>query len=354
MDINIQNEYLIFLIATLAGIIFGYLLIRPLFKYFEKKASVRRFHYLRILLHSLAPISPLIGLGVALNVLLVEKRIGIQSELLLKSVKVITVVILTYITGEIFVYIYDRYSKAKTGRATSLYHILIRILTYSSGLIVIFNLLGIEIAPILTALGVGGLAVALALQDTLSNLFSGLHILAARQLKPGDYIRLETGEEGYVVDINWRNTEIKTLLENIVIIPNSKIASTVTTNFFTIQKNLYFHVIIGVHYDSNLEHVEKVTLEVAENLAKENPHVPSHFKPRVRFMEFDNSSINLRVWLASDLYENQFQIRHDFIKNIHKRYAKEGIVIPFPIRTIYYGTHDQPPAATGDGEKNDH
>ena len=337
MENFFNNDYVAYAVAGIVGAIFGYIIIRPVLSFFEKKASGRKYHYLRVLLRSLRQISPLIGLGIGLNMLCFVEHLSIQSEALLKSIQVITIVIFTYIAAEIIVFVYDRYSRAKMGTATSLYHILIRLLTYASGLILVFRLLGIEIAPILTALGVGGLAVALALQDTLSNLFSGLHILAAGQLKPGDYIRLDSGEEGYVVDINWRNTEIKTLLENIIIVPNSKIASAVTTNFFTVQKNLYFHIIIGVHYDSDLEVVESITLEEAEKLAKENPSIPAHFKPRVRFMEFADSSINLRVWLASDIYENQFKIRHDFIKRIHKRYAEQGIVIPFPIRTIYYG-----------------
>ncbi|RMG21032.1 MAG: mechanosensitive ion channel family protein [Bacteroidetes bacterium] len=335
MKTFIQNEYLIFAIALLLGLLLGQFLIKWAIERFRKQASRKRLPYVGVLLRSLSSISPLIGVVMALNMLRIEAIAGISSNLLEKSITVLTVVIATYIVGEVLVFVYDRYSKYKAGKATSLYHILIRILTYICGALVVFNLLGIEVTPILTALGVGGLAVALALQDTLSNLFSGVHILVAKQLKPGDYIRLDSGEEGYVVDINWRNTEIKTLLENIVIIPNSKIASSVTTNYFAVQKNLFFHVIVGVHYDSDLRQVEQVTLEVAEKLVRENPNIPDSFQPRVRFSEFADSSINMRVWLAADYYENQYIIRHEFIKRLHERYKQEGIVIPFPIRTVY-------------------
>ncbi|HFA48356.1 MAG TPA: mechanosensitive ion channel family protein [Bacteroidetes bacterium] len=335
MDSILQNEYALYTLTLLFGLAFGQFIVRPVFLLIKKKSEKKQFRYFCTLLGSLVRVSPFIGAVASLNILRFQKTIEITSENLLKSAHVISIAILTYIAGELLVYIYDSYSRARTGKATSLYHILIRILTYSAGTIVIFDLLGIEIAPILTALGVGGLAVALALQDTLSNLFAGVHILAARQLKPGDYIRLDSGEEGYVVDINWRNTEIRTLLHNIVIIPNSKIASSVTTNFFTVQKNLFFHFIVGVHYDSDLEQVERVTLEVAQKLIDEYPHIPRNFSPRVQFLEFADSSINLRVWLATDLYENQYDIRHEFIKRLHKRYGEEGITIPFPIRSIY-------------------
>ena len=103
-------------------------------------------------------------------------------------------------------------------------------------LMVLLNLLGIPIAPILTALGVGGLAVALALQDTLSNLFAGFYVAIARQVRLNDYIKLNTGEEGYVTDITWRSTTIRTLGNNLIIIPNSKLAQAVVTNYYLPEK----------------------------------------------------------------------------------------------------------------------
>jgi small-conductance mechanosensitive channel len=335
MNQLLQSEYLVLVLAFLIGLIVGYIILRPLFLFFKRKAGRKNLPYTGVLMNSFAKISWLIGIGILLNLLKLEAVGLLKSNVLQKAIQVVSIIILTYIVAEILVFVYNQYSKSIKSEATSLYHILIRLLVYSSGLMVIFDVLGIEIAPILTALGVGGLAVALALQDTLSNLFAGVHILAAKQLKPGDYIKLDTGEEGYVVDINWRNTEIKTLLENIVIIPNSKISSSVTTNYFTFQKNAYFHVAVGVHYDSDLDQVEKITLEVAQQLAKETPDIPDTFEPRVRFFEFADSSINIKVWLATDLYENQFAIKHEFIKRLKKRYDEESIVIPFPIRTVY-------------------
>ena len=93
------------------------------------------------------------------------------------------------------------------------------------------NAVGVSITPIITALGVGGLAMALALQDTLSNLFAGIHILAEHTIRIGDFIRLETGQEGYVEDISWRTTRIRMLPNNMVIVPNSKLAQSVVVNY---------------------------------------------------------------------------------------------------------------------------
>src|SRR5262249_36133336 len=111
---------------------------------------------------------------------------------------------------------------------------------------VLLNLLGIPIAPILTALGVGGLAVALALQDTLSNLFAGFYVAIARQVRLNDYIKLNTGEEGYVSDITWRSTTIRTLGYNMIIIPNSKLAQAVVTNYYLPEKKMSIQVLVSV------------------------------------------------------------------------------------------------------------
>lgn len=203
------------------------------------------------------------------------------------------------------------------------------------GILVLLNTLGISITPFITALGIGGLAVALALQDTLSNLFAGIHILISKQIKPGDYIKLETGEEGFVHDITWRNTIIKVLPNNLVIVPNSKLSSMIITNYFLPETELSVIVPVGVSYDSDLEKVEKVTIEVAREVMKEvNGGVPE-FEPFIRYTEFADFSINFNVILRAKDYVSQFIVRHEFIKRLHKRYKKEGIEIPFPIRRVY-------------------
>jgi len=102
---------------------------------------------------------------------------------------------------------------------------------YVLGALSALNYLGFSITPIITALGVGGLAMALALQDTLSNLFAGIHILAEHTIRVGDFIRLENGQEGVVADIGWRTTRIRMQLNTMVIVPNSKLAQSVVTNY---------------------------------------------------------------------------------------------------------------------------
>lgn len=206
---------------------------------------------------------------------------------------------------------------------------------YIVGTLIMLQTFGVSIAPILTALGVGGLAVALALQDTLSNLFSGLHILLSKQIKVGDYIKLSTGEEGNVADISWRNTTIKVMSNNMIIVPNQKIASSIITNYYMPDRELSIVVGASVSYDSDLEQVERVTIEVAKEIMQEIEAGVENFEPAVRFHTFGDSSINFNVVLRVKEFADQYVLKHEFIKRLHIRYRKEGIEIPFPVRTIY-------------------
>ncbi|MFQ5575264.1 MAG: mechanosensitive ion channel family protein [Terriglobia bacterium] len=219
--------------------------------------------------------------------------------------------------------------------STSIFSNILRVLVFALGFLVILGYLGISITPVLTALGVGGLAVALALQDTLSNLFAGLHILAAKQIRPGDYIRLSTGEEGYVIDVNWRNTTIEGLSTNMVVIPNSRLATDIVTNFYLPQKELQFLVEVGVDYGSDFERVEQITKEVAVEVMKTVEGGVASFEPKVSFVAFAESSINFRVSLRADEFRGQFRIKSEFTKRLQTRFRKEGIDIPFPQRTVH-------------------
>jgi len=210
-----------------------------------------------------------------------------------------------------------------------------RTVIFLIGILVILNALNVSITPMLTALGVGGIAIALALQDTLSNFFAGVHVLASRQIKPKDYIKLDSGEEGYILDITWRNTIIKNLPNNIIIVPNSKLSTAIITNYNLLENFIKVYIGIGVSYDSDLEQVEKVTLEVANEIMREIPGGVPHYEPAIRYHTFADFSINLNVVLLAQEFASQYLIKHEFIKRLHKRYNQEGIVIPYPIRTIY-------------------
>ena len=227
------------------------------------------------------------------------------------------------------------YAAHRAGReATSIFVNLTRAGVITLGALIVLQTLGVSITPLVTALGVGGLAVALALQDTLANLFAGIHLLASKKVRVGDFIQLDTGELGYITDITWRNTAIRQLSNNMLLVPNSRLASAVITNFYRPQRELAVLVEVGVAYDSDLERVEGVVADVGAEVMREVQGGVPAFKPMVRYHTFGDSSIDFTVILRAREVTDQYLLKHEFIKRLQRRFADEGIQIPFPIRTV--------------------
>ena len=218
---------------------------------------------------------------------------------------------------------------------TTLFENLTRILVFSLGILIIIQSVGIAITPILTALGIGGVSIGLALQSTFANLFSSVNILTAKKLRPGDYIQLKTGEEGYVQDITWKHTIIQEINENWLIVPNSKIVNTSFRNYSFPSKELLINIEVGVSYGSNLEQVEKITLEIAQEVIQEISGGVAESEPFIRYHHFDYFRINFTVYLKVEEFFDSLLIRHEFIKRLHQRYGQEGIEIPCSLPLNY-------------------
>jgi small-conductance mechanosensitive channel len=202
------------------------------------------------------------------------------------------------------------------------------------GLLVILNGLGLSITPMLTALGVGGLAVALALQEPLANFFAGLFITLAGQIRVGDYVKLDSGHEGYVVDFSWRSTRLRMLANNLIVVPNAKLSQAIVVNHHLPTQDLAVLVDVGVDYASDLRHVERVVVDVGRDVMSHVAGGVPEFEPFIRYHTFGDSSINFTVILRGKEFVDQYLIKHEFVKRLHTRFSDEGIVIPFPIRTI--------------------
>ena len=208
------------------------------------------------------------------------------------------------------------------------------IIIYCIGLLIILQSQGISITPVLTALGVGGLAVALALQPTLSNLFAGLQIISSGNFNRGDFVKLSSGEDGFIEDITWRSTTIRAASDHIIIVPNSKLADMTVTNYYLPQHEITFGVEVAVSYDNDLGRVEKITKEVIKETLQISADGVQEFVPEIIFFAFGESNIKMKAFLRVNNYSAQFQVRSMFIKKLHERYQKEGIQIPYPVRTV--------------------
>lgn len=223
---------------------------------------------------------------------------------------------------------------------SSLLNNVVNFAVYAMGFLVVLQYYGISIAPILTALGVGGMAVALGLQDTLANIFAGIHLILSRQLRINDFIKLSGGEEGRVTDITWRFTKLQSVNNNVVVVPNQNIAKAIITNYSMPRQDITVSVEIGVSYDSDLEKVEEVCVNTAKAiLAKYDPE--SAAEPVVRYNRFGESSIDFKVLIHVSDFMRQYVVKHEFIKAIAEIFRIEGINIPFPVRTLISGDEKQ-------------
>ncbi len=196
----------------------------------------------------------------------------------------------------------------------------------------------VSLTPILTTLGVGGLAVALALQDTLSNLFAGFYVSVSGLVRIDDYIRLNTGEEGYITDINWRCTTMRTRFNNLVVIPNNKLGQAIFTNYFLPDGRMVASILCGVGPESDIVLVEKLLLEEAIRGAAEIESVLPDPPPSVRF--------NPGPWSGALIFQIVFSVgqfgdlpvaRSEVRKRIYSRLRKEGIAVSFPANTTATG-----------------
>lgn len=332
------SKYLFPILFSL-GILLGAIILRLILsKYLHRLAERTKIPWDEVIIEVLKNYILFWGLLLAIHVFLSFIEIPAHIfRLINKGLLILFVLSLALSGSRLLIKLVDFYLAHKTGISSriTLIEIFLKITVYSIAFIAVLHLLDINIAPFITTFGIAGLAVGLALKDTLENFFSGLHILMARQIKPGDFIRLESGEEGFVEDINWRTTTIKTQQNNLIIIPNAKLAQSRILNYHLPMEELSVLINVGVSYDSDLERVERITLEVAKELMKTHPAGVPDFEPLLRYHTFGDFSINFNVILRCKEAGARFQLIHDFIKKLHRRYKEEGIVIPYPIRTVY-------------------
>jgi small-conductance mechanosensitive channel len=273
----------------------------------------------------------LIGLAVVLRVVPLRPEVALIVRRTVGVLGILTTVIFFTRMARKAIYVYiDR----KVELPSSIFKNFATGLITLIGFVVVLDYLGVSVAPLLTALGVSGLAVALALQDTLSNLFAGLNILMTRKIRPGDYISLETGQEGVVCDITWRNTTIRAPEDNLVVVPNAKLAAAIYTNTHLPEHEMGLFLPVVVAFDSDLALVERVTNEVArEVLATPERAIPD-FEPFVRYNAFTENGVRFAVIMRIKEYREMYRIRHEFFRKLHERYRAEGIKLAVPPRAV--------------------
>ena len=205
---------------------------------------------------------------------------------------------------------------------------IVRLIIVLFGLLAILNGFGIEIRPMLAALGVGGLAVALALQDPLSNLFAGLLITMSGQVSIGDFVRLDTGLEGRVADFNWRSTSLRLGSGSTAVVPNAKLAQAIVTNFDLPSSEINVPVDIVVSFGTDSAVVETTAMQIAREVQTSVDGAVATFQPTVRFSGFTDLGLRATVALRAQTVDGQALVRHEFIRRVHSAFLEGGIVVP--------------------------
>jgi len=335
----IQNEYFQFLLIAIGSAVFAkgfhFVLKKYVKKITEKTKTDLDDIILRIITKPLYTLIILTGLYFGLKRLSdITSYFSWIDKLFFVSIVLLIFLMLSKILS-LFI---SRWLKVQRGfeKTPKLIIKIVNIIIYLIALLIILEHFNIKITPIVAGLGISGLAVGLALQSTLSNFFAGLHIISDRPINVGDFIELEDGISGYVEDIGWRSTKIRTLPNNIVIIPNSKLAESTIINQSIPQLERAAVVQCGVSYESDLEKVEKVTIDVAKKIQEKIPGAVKTFEPFIRYHTFGDSNINFSIILRVEEPVARYLIIHEFIKALKARYDKEGIEISWPVRKIYY------------------
>ena len=208
--------------------------------------------------------------------------------------------------------------------------ILTKIVFIAVGGMIILDNLSISLTPIITTLGIGSLAVAIALQDTLGNFFAGLYLKADLPIEEGHYVRLESGQEGFVDRMGWRSTRIRTLQHNTVVVPNSKLAQSIITNFALPDERMALQIPVGIAYDSDPERVEEILMDEVKRAVGEVEGLVGDPNPSVRLIPgFGEFSLNFTITCQVRRFVDQFVVQDELRKRILRRLEKERIQIPF-------------------------
>ncbi len=321
-----------------AGISLGlYFLVTPVIHTLTKKTKTNLDEILVTMVRK--PLSFLVFLyGFIHSLLRLTLRLEIRATAY-QLYSLIVIIIGVYVTYRIF----DAFLEeiARTRRQPGFTNILKPIfeklggaLILVGGLIIGLRAVGIEVTALLAGAGILGLVIAFAAQDTLSNFFSGMHLLLDRPFTIGDIILLETGEYCRIEDIGMRSTKLYNLREHEgIVLPNNSLANQKIVNIAQPDITLRLPIDVGVAYGSDIEKVQSILYEVA----KGHPDVfeDEKHETTVRFREFADSSLEftLRVWI--DDISKQWNVGSELREEIDRRFREEDITIPFPQRTLW-------------------
>jgi small-conductance mechanosensitive channel len=317
------------------ALVVGFVLNRIL-HHWTKKFRNTRGEVVFALLESLpVPLLVLLALYAGLELLtlpLKYERIGT------KLIFALLILILFYFPAKVMILFLRRLGQRKPGleQVAQPAAFLIRALFAVLAVIIVLENLGVSLTAVWTTLGVGSVAVALALQDTLSNFFAGLYLLVDRPISPGDYVKLDSGQEGFVVRVGGRSTTLRMLANNLIVVPNSTLAKAVITNYSLPEPRMAYVMPVSASYGTDPRRVEKVLLDVTQEAIRDGVEgLLAEPAPFVRFIPgFGDSSLDFSLIVQVRQFTDQYLVQSELRKRIVARFEEQGIQVPFPTRTL--------------------
>jgi len=200
---------------------------------------------------------------------------------------------------------------------------------------VVLRVFGYDLTALIAGVGLISLGVGLALQDTMANFFAGLWLAVDRPIGRGDYVELESGHRGTVLQLGWRHTQIHTWDDNVVVVPNDRLAKDVVVNYSRPSAQTSVYVETGVSPESDLERVEQVVLEVAQEVQESVPGTVRGWEPVFLYREIGPDNVEFAVGLRITSVGSRRSVRHALIKGLIARFRAEGIEQNYPMRTVY-------------------
>jgi small-conductance mechanosensitive channel len=263
--------------------------------------------------------------------LLLDSRIAdlLRNGVVFASILAITVFVVRLGTNWVRLYL-----REQEFGSVSLINNLLRGLGMLVIISTIMSVIGVPIGPLLTVIAGSSLGLTLALRDPLANFFSGVIIIASNKIRPGDFVRLSSGEEGIVTDIRWSDTYIRQLTNNMVIVPNAQMTNSIVINFHRPEPRLATLIDVSVGYGADLAQVEQIAIAVANEVADEVLGGVLDQPPLVRFNHFGDSSVRFTMVLHAQSFGDQFLVRHEFVKRFHAAVRAAEVPLPFPVRVL--------------------
>ena len=326
---------ILFSALIIVALVVGFILNR-LFHSSAKKLANTRGELLFLLLETL-PL-PLLILGALYTGLESLTLPPHYEQLGSKLIRVLVILVIFYFPSKVLILFLRRMGQRDPAleRVAQPAVFITRALFALLAVIIILENLEIHLTAVWTTLGIGSVAVALALQETLTNFFAGLSILVDRPISPGDYIKLDSGQEGFVVRLEWRSTILRTGQNNLVVIPNATLAKSVITNYSMPEPWMTVAMRVSVAHGADARRVEQILTEIAEEAVREGLQgLVTNPRPAARLVPgFGDSSLDFSLVVHVKGFGYQDTVQSELRKRILERFRKEGIEMPLPTRAL--------------------